>query len=960
MNDITTTQTGIMKLPPEILLRVAAFIERASIFNACLVCKDWLVCMRSELWSQVCPYEFTGQQFFEQFPHYYEHIRSLTISIPCDTKNLTELLGVPSDEFEDDFDDYTNDDEEKSDSLDEQTDNDDDDVPSLIPALPEKSLQDCRRLEYFEITYEAGIRDMHMFPSDVWTPFSPQTESLISAVDTIMRNNQSTLRELVVSRLSIEIEERILKSIKEMPVLRSLTLRGWESLTDGGLKDVLQHCSQNLRYLSLDMNDLSGNLWKLRRWRLRWDSIQKAKASGKVTTEYTRLKDVGLTRVQTLILDRSTLGMQTLLDLAAVMPDLRVLSIEDTFGIAQEHGDFDSDGGFFDEDEGDEDSESESDEGSEADGEDGDDDMEEPDATMPPSIHELYLTQLVVAQMAVQAAAQAAAQAAIPGPHSAAAPTHNPFTNNGNSTYEPQDGSPHAPVGSFPTAPSGSEDEWEDFGSDMYTSDNEETLGISCPFSAEISGHPPAQRQKESSLFRKIRQLHAYCPLIQSFNFSECRPDQLDDKFLEFICELWGPSSTDDHDGSYSTSTSSPPQKSLGLKDLLAENLCGVRPGFFETIMTHCGSTLTRLNLSLNADIRWEVRQRDYENEMDIRMYYGGVHLILNNCPTLELLHVEAYPINARLVASEDKWVCTRMKSLRICIEFDATTYHPGGEAAAKEDDRMIQLGACRQLGQLTRLEDLRLEGGRILTPKSLDPMKYSSKARRTSGKDCPFKRSHLNLSLSTGLEELAGLKHLESLDITHLGPHSLREPAEAEWLRSHWPALRKLDGFYDRDILRANVEKLRDQLGPLACTMPSKTVEQRKRQAAYERIQRRGILFTPEMDLNYDPVLRRICEGRDISIDFNLMEQLLTKEGLKKVAIFEKDGIHICGKPGGKEMTEEEKAVRRYNDYIVHTDYGLNRLRGPAAGGRDNSELMSDVMRPRGGRSPSPLGTWY
>ncbi|KAF9173124.1 hypothetical protein BGX21_003695 [Mortierella sp. AD011] len=933
MDDITA-QSSIMKMPPEILVRIASFVERESLPNACLVCKLWLACMRSELWREIFPNGDTNELFFEQFPLYYEHVRSIAVSVPCETESMVELFGVSVDMFEDDDDEdeypyncinpgdvfdlsdgkkcSKRDENTKSNDKDSDCNESEDDLPPLISALPEKTLKDCRRLESFEITYRTDLQQSSILGSLV-VPSLPETDALIEAVNVILSNNKRTLRALHIAGLIDEIEGPIFNLISEMPRLDSLTFQAWESLTGASLIDILRRCLSNLKHLSLETNDLFNRLWELRRWRIQWDSLRDNGEPCKMTADQIRIMETGLTKIQTLILDRSNVGMQSLLDLAAVMPDLRELSLNETYGIGQDDEDLDSDDSFFGE--------------NESDVEDNDN-VEEFGHNTPPDLPPL-----------------------IPAATPIGTSQNIPVIIDTDFNMESQDDDHY-------TFQDHSGDEWEDIESDTYDELNDHPASI---FPFVITGRSVNDIQ-DSLLFRKMRQLHAYCPLIQSFDFSECRPDRLDGNFLELICELWG-SSQPDTNRSYRTSGRPQPAKSPGLKVLAAANLCSVKPRFFDTILRHCGSTLTKLDLSLNPDIRWVDRQKDYEEEIDIKMYYTGILNILNDCPTLEVLHAESYPVNARLIASEAKWTCTRMKSLSICIEFDATEYKPGGEAAAKELDRMIQIETCRKLGQLTRLQSLRLEGGRLLTHKSLsgvpDPIQRLYKSGRSKRKHV-HKRSHLTLSLSTGLAELAGLTELRHLDLARLGPHCLRKCAEVEWLGTHWPALKRLDGFYDRDIVRSRVEKIRDQLGPLSRVMPTITKEQQLAKDRCERKQKKGILFTPEMDLGQDPAYKRLRELRNITVDQYLMQTLLDKEGLRITAVFEKNGIHVCGKPGGAEMTEEEEDQRRYNDYINYIDASLRYHSWPAAGGRVNSELMSDVMRPREGRSPSPLETWY
>ncbi|KAF9204433.1 hypothetical protein BGZ49_005292 [Haplosporangium sp. Z 27] len=942
-----TPPNGIMKLPPEILVRVASYIERASLPNACLVSKLWLACMRAELWREISPSSYLSRPFFEQFPLYYEHVRSISISIPCDTEDMIELLGVSAHiyvgEDGEEYDYSYNylfggnpefkveimDDKNKKEEKEKEENNDGSDSEDMDDgdSPPRVSLKDCRRLESFEISFETDIKRIPIFESDLEIPFTQETEALIDAVETIMDNNKSTLCDLIVNGLIEEIQDRVFKLIKQMPLLNFLTLQAWESLCDLRLAEILQDKSHSIETLSLEMNDLVEHLWTLRLWREQWDDIQNFDDDKKLTTEQTQLKKIGLTKIRTLILDRSNIGVQSLLDLASVMPDLRSLSLKDTYGLGQDDEDFDSEDVSFSEDNS---------------GNDDDDIEEDISGTTPPDLPPLI--------------------PAGPSPEPEISPimstSTNSSTNKNNANGEVQSSSSPNFGGSSGVPPITLDDDdegWESYESSNPGSDGE---GEWIPGDTLLAFGLSHKSVDNYRLLRKMRRLHAYCPLIQSFDFSECRPDQLDSEFFEFICDLWGPYNQLIAEDSLSNPSKPKTPKSPGLKELILENVCVVTPKFFEAIYRNCARTLTKLDLSLDPNIRWDDRQHKYEKEIEFKIYYDTILTIMKNCATLELLHAEPYPVNARMIVNGGQWACTRLTSLRISIEFDPTTVGVRGKAAAKEADRILRIKTCRKLAQLTRLEELRLEGGRMIVTTSRDPLRMLHK-NRVFNENRRHKRSYLDLSLSTGLQELAPLKELRVLDVTHLGPHSLRESAEVEWIGANWPALKRLDGFFDIDVVKARVIKIKEQLGPLAQIMSTETKADQEAKAKCERIQKKGILVTQEMDLHQDPAFRRLMELKDITVDPYLFQKLLAREGLHIVAVFERSGTQICGKPDGSELTEKEEEKRRFNDYITYKDRVRTNLI-PSAGGRINSELMSDVMRPREGRSPSPLGTWY
>ncbi|KAF9542189.1 hypothetical protein EC957_002271 [Mortierella hygrophila] len=524
---------------------------------------------------------------------------------------------------------------------------------------------------------------------------------------------------------------------------------------------------------------------------------------------------------------------------------------------------------------------------------------------------------------------------------------------------------------------------------------------------------PHSSTQGATALSKAFRTLHPLCPKIDTFDFSGSRSEALNEIFFDTICELWGTGS----DADAASASCEPHLTHMGLKVLNAADVCKVGAKFFSSIGQRCSTTLTGLDLSLNPKMMWQLRSSVYEIEVRQGTYYDEILQILMTCPALEHLLVGPYPVNGKTIAAQETdWVATRLRTLHLCVEFDAPLAL--SEGLAEKEVRQVQTKVCQQLGRLSRLETLTLVGGRPVSTNSagdrvMDSANifggYTRGVARPGSSETP--RKYIDLKLSSGLEHLAGLKALETLDVVFLGPHGLRQEAELEWVLTHWPKLHTITGFWDRAKLRASVRKYREDLKVPANTPASGP-------AAYfaKRRREQGVRLRPELELSIDPKVLRL-NNRMVHVDARLLDDLLMEEGMETTAVIQESGIHKMYTPAARKAIAARKAekakaaaaavewrsgaedgdenelveddgdeeytdvsdedenqddgesdseedvpgVTRFNWYVRYIGGAGHAPWDAGHGGIRNGELMTEVMRPReGGRSPSPLGTWY
>ncbi|KAF9940485.1 hypothetical protein BGZ65_006864 [Modicella reniformis] len=924
MTDENSKQPIAMNLPPEILAKIGSYVDRKTLPKACLVCKIWLACLRPILWRNIRLGACTDSTLVEQFSRNHGYVRHVVLEEM--SSFLADMLGV---KIKDD-DEYR--------------------APSSHPTQSHKTLLDCRNLLSLSFKYgytSAGTR-------------TNKPASHLQASAKLIANNKSTLRELFISGAVPPIKPNEL--VAEMPHLESLILEEWDLLTSKKLIRILQSRSHSLKKLSLEMNELAIPFWDLRHWRLKWNQLQQPGGSKSIDNSIhgRPLSEIGLTKITTLIIDRSTVSMRGLLDLAAVMPDLQELSLRDSSGI----GELDD----YGEDNDDDEEEEEEDE--EDCGEDEYDNQS--NLTIHRLVHLTPLPLMAYASVIQNENLQSQGASAEPtSSHLATAAGDADYTDvtaqeedsdipelEGPDATAQEEGDdipdlmepdttaqkvnvlPDLEKSSAPSATvlmdpyedwEGMDDD-EDYIFDDYVGLYDDYEDPPSPYAYDEDGNMdpeaayfwqshfssfpsfPLTVRSNHHLHSKMRQLQRFCPLIQVFDFSLCRSDNLDEAFFIFVCELWGP-----HGKTLCSDTSTPGDNSStkalcpsspGLKTLVIQEVCAFTPQFFGKVFFNCVDTLTKLDLSMSVERRWDVRAAPYEREIRSKTYFDDILKILTTCSGLEVLHVEPYPVNARLIADcKEDWICKSLRSLWICIEFDPVSAILGREAMPKEKEREIQIKTCKQLGLLARLEHLHLEGGRPVSRDSSLETSYQDgwQMRRLPNRSDQPTRRYLALSIDTGLKELAGLVKLETLNLVHLGPHSLKKEAELEWLGSYWPALKRLDGLWDRTVLRNKVNTLCEELGPNILRLPSVTEIHKAIRKRYEDVQKKGVPLAPELDLDSDrDVFHLRQHHRHIEVDKGFMDKLLRREGLETFGVPEEP--HLMHRPDGKEMDVEKK----------------------------------------------------
>ncbi|GJJ71237.1 hypothetical protein EMPS_03587 [Entomortierella parvispora] len=100
------------------------------------------------------------------------------------------------------------------------------------------------------------------------------------------------------------------------------------------------------------------------------------------------------------------------------------------------------------------------------------------------------------------------------------------------------------------------------------------------------------------------------------------------------------------------------------------------------------------------------------------------------------------------------------------------------------------------QLGQLTSLKELCLGHGPHSQVSTITRMPQRNRTISSGGPQ-PEQLRCISMSLSSGLDELGGLKRLRILDVSKMA-HKIGVQ-ELEWMRENWPVLQTIVGLYDR-----------------------------------------------------------------------------------------------------------------------------------------------------------------
>ncbi|KAF9905656.1 hypothetical protein EC991_001486 [Linnemannia zychae] len=130
----------------------------------------------------------------------------------------------------------------------------------------------------------------------------------------------------------------------------------------------------------------------------------------------------------------------------------------------------------------------------------------------------------------------------------------------------------------------------------------------------------------------------------------------------------------------------------------------------------------------------------------------------------------------------------------------------------AQQQSQIFQRRILQQLGQLTHLRALRL--GRYGRDHN-DPFYVQLDIRGVQPLmlvDSYFQTDCLELSLESGLDELAGLEQLEELDVSQMAHRIGME--EVRWMVEHWPNLKTVEGLKYEDCLYEILEGEEDEGG--------------------------------------------------------------------------------------------------------------------------------------------------
>jgi len=175
-----------------------------------------------------------------------------------------------------------------------------------------------------------------------------------------------------------------------------------------------------------------------------------------------------------------------------------------------------------------------------------------------------------------------------------------------------------------------------------------------------------------------------------------------------------------------------------------------IRPGTMNLLRQHFSSLKT---LCLDSE-RWSVTSPIAQE-------------LLSSCPLLE--RCAFHHIDATVIAEGEPWVCTRLRTLFMDLQFDPSTISD------------IQPRAFEQIARLTRLEHLKL---------------WNWKANG-DGTVARFQTT-VDLQLENGLNKLSTLRSLRIIDFTG-STQSMREK-EMEWILEHWKSLEETRGKLNKE----------------------------------------------------------------------------------------------------------------------------------------------------------------
>ncbi|KAG0337564.1 hypothetical protein BG004_007589 [Podila humilis] len=343
-----------------------------------------------------------------------------------------------------------------------------------------------------------------------------------------------------------------------------------------------------------------------------------------------------------------------------------------------------------------------------------------------------------------------------------------------------------------------------------------------------------------------------------------------------------------------------------GVQVLRFGGLCQLDNTTFSSIGRQCSQTLTVADFSL--------RQHGGQQYRGNR-HFPEILTLLNTCCALQVLRVDDYPIRAKDISIRNGWASTKLRELGIWIEDTlGSTHHPNTLA-----------NVYWQLGRLRRLKKFILAG--------IEPCLMWNR----KGWPSPL--------ASPGWQDLANWRELEVLDIANLDPSGLSKQV-LEWIAVHWMSLKSITATY---LPASSVEAIDDvdaaaQLASIKGTSsPGLTTNRHK-----------WVELSPVIDPVTNDGLSRFRALRpevDTSAFADTFHMHLSHRGLVVVPPLEL----------AQENTQEELSERRFVRKVGGRESAASQgSEETPPGGRENGEFMAEVMRPRGGRSPSPLGTWY
>ncbi|KAF9926231.1 hypothetical protein FBU30_004158 [Linnemannia zychae] len=185
-------------------------------------------------------------------------------------------------------------------------------------------------------------------------------------------------------------------------------------------------------------------------------------------------------------------------------------------------------------------------------------------------------------------------------------------------------------------------------------------------------------------------------------------------------------------------------------------------------------------------------------NEYDWLSDANDILTILRQCTTLRVLECgyERYPALPAIEVVHQPWSCKWLKYLHITIDGiprpDIKTdcmnqpFPPGDplHSGTMEESRILQRRVCQQLGELVCLEELCLGYN-----KPSDTVTKFDETTNTTHKYNPYLQlSCLELTLEAGLDLLAGLKSLETFNVSGMD-HRIGKK-ELFWMQREWHSI--------------------------------------------------------------------------------------------------------------------------------------------------------------------------